>query len=212
MNADQLAALARSSPAGLGYVDGFDPETGESDYYLPAHIDLLNQHIRDLALGGLAMEGYRGMIFTVPPRHGKSFEVSQYTPAWFLGSFPDKNVALASYEADFAATWGQRSREVLERNGPLFGVEVDPSSRAASHWRVRKVPMRGRPKYGSMVTTGIGGPLTGRGVDLLIVDDPVKNHKEAHSKAKRKAVWERWTTTAATRLVPGAFILLIMTR
>lgn len=212
MGPEQLAALARSSPAGLGFVDGWDPDRGESDYLLPAHIDLLNQRIRQLALGELAHAGYRGMIFTVPPRHGKSFEVSQYTPAWFLGNFPDRNVALASYEADFAATWGQRSREVLERQGHLFGVEVDPSSRAASHWRVRQARFRGRPKYGSMVTTGIGGPLTGRGVDLLIVDDPVKNHKEAHSKAKRKAVWDWWTSTAATRLEPGAFILIIMTR
>jgi predicted phage terminase large subunit-like protein len=213
VNQDQLVALARSSPAGLAFADNYDLETGRSSYQLPPHIDLLNTSTRDLALGEMRAAGYRGIIFTVPPRHGKSFQVSQYTPAWYLGSFPENHVALASYEADFAASWGRKAREVLEAHGPsLFGVEVDPSNRAANNWRVRRMNVRGRPKYGSMVTAGIGGPLTGRGVHLLIIDDPVKNHIEAHSKTKRKAVWDWWTSTAATRLEPGAFIIIIMTR
>lgn len=208
---DGLKALAQSSPAGLAYYDHLDAQTGVSTYEFPRHIDLLNTEIRKLCLGGYDGE-YKGIIFSVPPRHGKSFEVSHYTPPWFLGTFPEKTVAVASYEADFAATWGKRAREVMEVRGPeVFGVEVDPSNRASNYWRVRRI-RRGRPVYGSMLTTGIGGPLTGRGVHLMIVDDPVKNALEAHSKTKRNAVWEWWTSTAATRLEPGGVVVLIMTR
>jgi predicted phage terminase large subunit-like protein len=208
---DGLKALAQSSPAGLAYYDLLDPTTGKSTYELPRHIDLLNTEIRSLCRGDYEGD-YRGIIFSVPPRHGKSFEVSHYTPPWFLGTWPEKTCAVASYEADFAASWGKRAREVLETRGPeVFGVEVDPSNRAANYWRVRRL-RRGRPVYGSMLTTGIGGPLTGRGVNLMIVDDPVKNALEAHSKTKRNAVWEWWTSTAATRLEPGGVIVIIMTR
>lgn len=209
---DGLKALAQSSPAGLAYVDHLDPESGESSYDFPQHIDLLNREIRALCLGDPKYEEYKGIIFSVPPRHGKSYEVSQYTPAWFLGTFPEKTCAVCSYEADFAMSWGKKAREVLETHGPeVFGVEVDPSNRAGSYWRVRKL-RRGRPIYGSMITAGIGGPLTGRGVHLMIVDDPVKNALEAHSKTKRQGVWDWWVSTAATRLEPGGKIIVIMTR
>lgn len=208
---ERFTRLGASSPAGLAYVDLLDEQSGESLFELPPHLDLLNTEIRTLCTGGYEGQ-YKGIIFSVPPRHGKSFLVSHYTPAWYLGSFPEKHVAVASYEADFAATWGKRAREVLELRGEeVFNVQVDPSNRAASYWRCRAMK-RGRPIYGSMVTAGIGGPLTGRGVNLLIVDDPVKNAIEAHSKAKRQSVWDWWTSTAATRLEPGGVIVLIMTR
>jgi predicted phage terminase large subunit-like protein len=211
MLSEELIALGQSSPAGLAYVDLLDPLSGQSLYELPPHIDLLEEEIVKLCTGEYGDE-YKGIIFTVPPRHGKSFEVSHYCPAWYLGNWPEHSVAVASYEADFAATWGKRAREVLEARGPeVFGVQVDHSSRAASYWRVKRQKV-GRPIYGSMVTAGIGGPLTGRGVNLLIVDDPVKNAVEAHSKLKRKGVWEWWQSTAATRLEPGGKIIIIMTR
>jgi predicted phage terminase large subunit-like protein len=214
---EELTALARSSPAGLAYVANLDTASGVSGFQLPAHLSMLNREIQAAAIGELRAQGYRGIIFTVGPRHGKSFLTSQYTPAWFLGSFPHKSVGLASYEADFAATWGRRAREVLEEHGPqYFGVKVDPGSRASSYWRVRAMANRevdaNAIDVGSMVTAGIGGPLTGRGIHCLIVDDPVKNAIEAHSKTKRESVWSWWTSTAATRLEPDGFAIIIMTR
>ena len=214
METPDALTFAALSPGGLAWYDLRSPETGESIYEQPDHLRLLDWEIVKLCNGLEEYEDdeYKGIIFTVPPRHGKSFEVSHYTPAWFLGRWPEKHVGVASYEADFAASWGKKAREVLETRGPeVFGVEVDYSSRASSHWRVKRT-RRGRPVYGSMVTAGIGGPLTGRGIHLLIVDDPVKNAVEAHSKAKRNSVWEWWTSTAATRLEPGGKIIIIMTR
>ena len=206
--------FARLSPAGLAWYDLRSPETGESLWETPPHIALLDDEIRRMCEGVDEYEGdeYRGIIFSVPPRHGKSFECSHYTPAWFLGRWPEKNVAVASYEADFSATWGRKAREVLEARGPeVFNVEVDRTTSAASHWRVKRM-RRGRPIYGAMFTAGLGGPLTGRGVHLLVIDDPIKTHVEAQSKRARQKVWDWYTSTAATRLEPGGKVIIIMTR
>lgn len=208
------ASLALLSPGTLCWYDLLSEESGQSVYEQPAHLKLLDDEIVALCngWGEYADEGIKGIIFTVPPRHGKSFKVSHYTPAWYLGRWPTRHVGVCSYEADFAASWGKKAREVLEARGPeVFNVEVDHSSRAASNWRVKELK-RGRPQYGSMITAGIGGPLTGRGIHLLIIDDPVKNALEAHSKVKRESVWDWYTSTAATRLEPGGKIIMIMTR
>lgn len=210
---EQLHVIARTSPAGLGYYANLDFEDGTSQFAVPDHIDLINRELVAASFGELRAGGYRGLIISMPPRHGKSMETSHYFPAWYLGTFPEKSVGLASYEADFASTWGRRSREVLEAHGPsIFNVRVDPSNRAASYWRV--LPLNQKPgiDIGSMVTAGIGGPLTGRGVHVLIVDDPIKNAIEAHSKAKRQAIWDWWTSTAATRIEPEGFAVIIQTR
>jgi hypothetical protein len=99
-------------------------------------------------------------------RHGKTELCSRWTPAWFLCRHPDKRVLLASYEADFAATHGRRVREILAEVGGRFGVAIDPTSRAAARWEFQNQP-------GGMVTAGAGGPITGKGGHLLIVDDPI---------------------------------------
>ena len=207
-------ALASLSPGTLCWYDLLSEETGESLYDQPAHLKLLDDEIVALCngWGQYADDSIKGIIFTVPPRHGKSFKVSHYAPAWYLGNNPTRHVAVCSYESDFAASWGKKAREVMEARGPeVFNVEVDQTSRAAAFWRVKELK-RGRPIYGSMITAGIGGPLTGRGIHLLIIDDPVKNALEAHSQAKRQAVWDWYTSTAATRLEPGGKIIIIMTR
>jgi predicted phage terminase large subunit-like protein len=206
--------IAAMSPGGLAWYDLRSPDTGESLYEQPPHLQVLDREIMMMCngWGEYADEDVRGIIFSVPPRHGKSFECSHYTPAWFLGRWPEKNVGVASYEADFSATWGRKAREVLESRGPeVFGVQVDQTTRAASHWRVKRMK-RGRPIYGSMITAGLGGPLTGRGVHLLVVDDPIKNQVEAQSKKARQKVWDWYTSTASTRLEPGAKVIIIMTR
>ena len=63
-----------------------------------------------------------------------------------------------------------------------------------------------------MVTVGFGGPLTGRGADLLLIDDPIKNRADANSQVQRDHLYDWWTSTARTRLEPGGSIIVIMTR
>jgi predicted phage terminase large subunit-like protein len=165
------------------------------------HLDLLNRKLCDLAAGRI-----RRLIVTMPPRHGKSQLCSRYFPAWFLGNFPNERVILCSYEAGFAAEWGGRVRDILEDHGrDLFGIEVRDDSRARDDWQVA-----GRD--GGMKTAGVGGPITGRGANILIIDDPVKNAEEANSEVFREKTWQWWLTTALTRVEPNGGVLLIMTR
>lgn len=142
----------------------------------------------------------------MPPRHGKSELCCKYLPAWYLGTFPDNRVIVAGYGDTFASEWGQKSRDVMQEHGEtVFGLRVRQDSKANDNWRIDGAE-------GGMKTTGVGGPLTGRGADLLIIDDPVKNAKEAASEVYRNAIWDWWQSTAYTRLEPKAAVIVIQTR
>lgn len=154
----------------------------------------------------LAARRERRVILSVPPRHGKSELCSKYTPAWWLGTFPDQKVLLASYEASFAATWGGKARDLMEEFGPeLWNVKVSGDSSARDAWKLEGFE-------GEMVTAGAGGALMGRGAHLIIVDDPIKNHEVAASPTYQESMLEWWDSTLSSRTEPGAVILLVMTR
>jgi predicted phage terminase large subunit-like protein len=142
----------------------------------------------------------------MPPRHGKSELVSRYFPAWYIGVFPDKRIILVSYEADFAATWGRKARDLLEEHGPsLFGIRVSGKSSAANRWDIEG-------HEGGMITAGVNGPITGKGADIGIIDDPVKNDQEAMSVTYQERTYEWYKSTFRTRLQRDGAIILIMTR
>lgn len=156
---------------------------------------------------------WRRVVVSVPPRHGKSDIFSVYGPAWFMGAFPYLNAGIVSYEADFAAGFGRKSRNVLESLGPdVFGVSVDPRSAAADWWSTVDSRNLRKTLGGSLRTAGVGGPLMGKGFNLLEIDDPVKNAIEALSKSNRDSQWDWWQSVAKTRLEPGAAVAIIMQR
>ena len=142
------------------------------------------------------------MIVSMPPRHGKSELLSHWTPIWYLANYPNKRIILASYAADFAAVWGRKVRNTILTTDIDINVIHDMS--AASRWELSE--------GGGMVTAGVGGPITGRGADLLIVDDPIKNRQEAQSATYREHLWDWGRSTARTRLEPNGSIIVIMTR
>ncbi len=145
-------------------------------------------------------------MIDLPPRHGKSTLTSHYFPAWYLGTRPDERVMLVSYEADFAASWGAKARDtLLEWGKPIFGVSVSKDSSAKNAWNLED-------RAGGMVTAGAGGAITGRGADLLIIEDPVKNAEQAHSETYREHLWDWWQSTAYTRLEPDGVCVVIQTR
>lgn len=112
---------------------------------------------------------------------------------------------LAAYGADFAKTWGGKVRDILEEHGErYFGIRIRHDARAADEWLIEG-------HEGGMTTCGIGGPITGRGADLLLIDDPVKNAEEALSPATRQKHWDWYASTADTRLEPGGSVALTMT-
>lgn len=148
----------------------------------------------------------RRLAVVAPPRHGKSELISHYLPAWFLMRFPNRRVILCSYGEELAVGWGRRVRDTLAEWGPkLAGIELRSDVSAADRFDIAGFA-------GGMTCVGAGGAITGRGADLLIVDDPIKNFEEAASAAARDRLWDWWRSVAITRLEPGGGVVVAMTR
>lgn len=126
-------------------------------------------------------------------------------PAWFLLVYPWRRVILTTYEAGFAAQWGRKVRDLVARWGPWFGVQLADDSKAADRWEIAG-------HGGGMQTAGVGGPILGKGADLLIMDDLCKNAEEALSPTMREKTWDWYTSTAYTRLEPGGAVVNIQQR
>lgn len=144
------------------------------------------------------------MLVEMPPRHGKSELASHWFPVWYLSLFPENRVILCSYEADFAATWGAKVRDTISEHGSKLGLSLTRDSTARNRWNLTS--------GGGMITAGVRGPITGKGGDLVVVDDPVKNFEEAYSPTIRQRTWDWWTSTLRTRLEPDAVVVVVMTR
>jgi predicted phage terminase large subunit-like protein len=174
--------------------------TRDKTWTLARHLSVIDEKLMAVAAGDI-----KRLMLCLPPRHGKSELVSHYFPAWYVGLFPDQRVILTSYEADFAASWGRKARDVLIEFASVFEVRVNQDSAAANHWDIYG-------HAGGMDTAGVGGPITGKGANVLIIDDPVKNGEEATSALMRDKLWDWYRTTARTRLEPRGAVILIMTR
>ncbi|MEO5376875.1 MAG: phage terminase large subunit [Magnetococcus sp. DMHC-6] len=148
----------------------------------------------------------RLMIF-MPPRHGKSMLASEFFPAWYLGHHPSRQVMFVTYSQDAANSVGRKVRnQLLETLHPAAFPECRLAADSSS---VRRFDTTSR---GAFYAVGIGGPITGRGADLLIIDDPVKNRVDADSVVIRKRLREWYTSTAYSRLMPKGAVVLIQTR
>jgi predicted phage terminase large subunit-like protein len=144
------------------------------------------------------------IIVTMPPRHGKSETCSAWFPAWYLELFPDHRIMLGSYEASFAASWGRRVRNIIQENSDTLKVRIAEDLSAAAGW---ETTLRG-----GMMTAGVDGSFTGKGANVLLIDDPTKNAEKANSPTEREKIWNFYRSTAYTRMEPDGVIILIMTR
>ncbi|MEK6322189.1 MAG: phage terminase large subunit [Acidobacteriota bacterium] len=186
---------ARSSPAAFAQL------ASRGSWILAPHLALLSAKLVGVARGHI-----KRLIVMMPPRSGKSWLISRYFPAWFIGSNPDKRIILASYEADFAGRWGAQARDLLqEHGGSFFGVQVNPDSSSSARWDIAN-------HAGGMNSVGVGGAITGKGCHVFLIDDPLKNSEEAHSPTFREKQWDWFRSVAYTRLEPGAAIILTMAR
>ena len=143
-------------------------------------------------------------MILMPPRHGKSERTSKYFPAWVLGRNPDWRILLASYAGGFARSWGRKARAVLRESGGHFGVDISRESAAADAWEIAD-------HTGGMGTAGMGGEATGKGCQVGIIDDPVKDAEEANSAVIREKNWDWFVSTFYTRLEPGGGLVVIQT-
>ncbi len=170
----------------------------EGKFQIFKHIEYLEDQILDALYNG----GGR-FIVTLPPRHGKSEYLSKWLPAWYLDTFDDRNVILTSYGDDLATGFGRWVRNHFALNEHCIST-LSEDSTAANRFKI--------DGGGEMITAGIGGPITGRGGHLLLIDDPFKNWSEANSARHRQAVRDWFDTTFYTRQEPQATIIVVQTR
>ena len=144
------------------------------------------------------------LILNMPPGHGKSELCSVHLPAWYLDWFPDRRVIMASYGSDLATSFGLRIRDMFEQNDDLFRNRIRKDVRASGRFLTEK--------GGGLVCTCVGAGLSGKGGDLIIVDDPVKDWEWAYSPRMLQKTNDWWDSVAQTRTEPGATIIIIQTR
>lgn len=139
------------------------------------------------------------MLF-VPPRHSKSETVSRLFTAYYLRKHPDHWVGLTSYSGDLAYNLSKAARENYLRGGGI----LDDSAKAVKYWQTNI--------GGGLWATGVGGPITGRGANLAIIDDPLKNFEDASSDRIRSTQKEWYNSTFYSRLEPEGAVIIIQTR
>jgi predicted phage terminase large subunit-like protein len=139
------------------------------------------------------------------PQEGKSQRISRRFPEWLLAHNPALRIAIVSYEAEMATRWGRQiKRDIAHADPRVMDISILADSSAAGRWDT--------PEGGGVYCIGIGGALTGRPVDVLIIDDPVKGREEAESPTFRERAWDWWESTAIERMAPGGIVVLMMTR
>lgn len=149
---------------------------------------------------------YDILILNVPPQTGKSMTITGTLPSWYLGKNPYGKVIEISYNTDYARQFGRQNREkIREYGGKVFGIEV--ASRPSGELEFELTN-----HFGGMISRGVDAGITGRGCTLMIIDDPIKNRKEADSSTTRDRLWNEWADSYRSRLAPGAKVILIMTR
>jgi len=145
------------------------------------------------------------LIITMPPRHGKTELASIRFPAWYLGRNPDKRIIAASYAAGLAYRISRQARNVVTGQGWPFTQRLADDLAQVQQWDLAA-------HRGGYIAAGAGGPITGSGAHLLLIDDPIKNQEEADSATHRDNLWEWYTSTAYTRLEDNGAICVIQTR
>jgi predicted phage terminase large subunit-like protein len=147
------------------------------------------------------------LIINMPPRHTKSEFASYLFPAWFLGKYPEKKIIQTAHTAELATGFGRKVRNLV--NSPdyqkVFPIKLSSDSKAAGRWNTNK--------GGDYFAIGVGGAVTGKGADVLIIDDP---HSEQEAMQGNPSVYDRvyewYSSGPRQRLQPGGAIIVVMTR
>jgi predicted phage terminase large subunit-like protein len=150
------------------------------------------------------------LIINMPPRHTKSEFASYLLPAWFLGKYPGKKVIQTSHTAELAVGFGRKVRNLVDSEAykkifPELALQAD--SKAAGRWNTSK--------GGDYFAIGVGGAVTGKGADILIIDDPHSEQEAALAQINPEIydkVYEWYTSGPRQRLQPGGSIVIVMTR
>ena len=174
----------------------------------PAFIEGRHHKIMAEAFERVANGDLKRLIINMPPRHTKSEFASYLLPAWFLGQYPEKKIIQTAHTAELSVGFGRKVRNLVDSEDykeifPELGLRAD--SKAAGRWSTNK--------GGEYFAIGVGGAVTGKGADLLIIDDP---HSEQEGQSADPAVFDKvydwYTSGPRQRLQPGGSIIIVMTR
>ena len=174
----------------------------------PAFIEGRHHKIMGDAFERVARGELKRLIINMPPRHTKSEFASYLLPAWFLGNFPEKKIIQTAHTAELSVGFGRKVRNLVDSEDykqvfPTLGLRAD--SKAAGRWSTTQ--------GGEYFAIGVGGAVTGKGADLLIIDDP---HSEQEGQSADPGVFDKvyewYTSGPRQRLQPGGAIIVVMTR
>ena len=181
-----------------------------SRYIHAKHLDVLDKHLMQVAryieTGG--KEGIGFLISQMPPRHGKTYTIGRFFPTWFLGRNPNARVMYVSYAQNMADKPSRLARNLMpsERYRAVFPhITLDTQSKAVNAWNIEGYE-------GGLDALGVLGGATGKGADLLLCDDLIKDRAEAESETIRDRTWDAFNDDLMTRLEPGGAIILNGTR
>jgi predicted phage terminase large subunit-like protein len=144
---------------------------------------------------------------TLIPTHNSQL-LSEYFPAWFLGRNPDKSIIATSYGQELASDFGRKVRnQIIDPSyKSVFNVGIAEDSAAVDKFNLSA------PNRGGYFAVGVGGAITGRGANCLILDDPIKAREDADSEASRRRLRDWYTSVAYTRLMDNGSIVVCQTR
>ncbi len=148
--------------------------------------------------------GNCGLLISAPPRHGKSQLSTIATPLWALENFPNKNVIVSTYGEELSTDFTRQVRDLIENNQNELRVRLRPDAK-----RVNNILTT---EGGGLKAVGLRGSITGRGADVFVLDDYIKEPKEAMSPTYLEDLWTWYRTVARTRLEPGAVVIILATR
>ena len=153
----------------------------------------------------LATGEIKRLIINMPPRHTKSEFASYLLPAWMVGRQPKLKIIQVTHTGELAIRFGRKAKHLIDspEYRKIFKTKLQEDSKAAGRWETAQ--------GGEYFAAGVGGAITGRGADLLIIDDPHKE-QDAMSPTALENCYEWYTSGPRQRLQPGASIVIVMTR
>ena len=176
----------------------------------PGFIDGRHHKVMAKKFEEIAEGKIKRLIINMPPRHTKSEFASFLLPAWFLGKYPGKKIIQTSNTAELAVGFGRKVRNLVDSDvySKIFpNVNLRSDSKAAGRWSTNA--------NGEYFAIGVGGTVTGKGADLLIIDDPHSEQEAALAASDPSVfdkVYEWYTSGPRQRLQPGGSIVVVMTR
>lgn len=168
-------------------------------YIFSNHLIEIMRALTDIENGNLDR-----LVLNLPPRSGKSLTVSTLYPSWFLTKNPDKRIIFATYESNFASSFGSKVRDNIVEHSE-FGIKINNRVKRKDEFEIKN-------HLGGYKSSGVGSSITGRGADVAIIDDPIKNSEEAKSSTIKEKIIDWYESTLLTRLEPEGAVILIQTR